>query len=81
MTPADQEHRIHLAGTRAMVAEAARIRAEFCASRGLPPSSACRVPELGCEGGDEFFRRNFQTGINLILEDEPSECESEGGET
>jgi hypothetical protein len=68
MTPADQEHRIHLAGTRAMVAEAARIRAEVCASRGLPPSSACRVPELGCEGDP------------TAMHQAASECESEGGE-
>lgn len=39
----EQEQRIHTAGARAMVAEAARIRAELCESRGLPPSSGCRT--------------------------------------
>jgi hypothetical protein len=39
------ERRIHAAAARAMVAEAARIRAELCAQRGLPPSQACKTCE------------------------------------
>lgn len=55
MTHTEQETRIHSAGARAMVAEAARIRAELCAQRGLPMSQGCRScehcrpPVVACE--------------------------------
>lgn len=74
MTPADQEHRIHLAGTRAMVAEAARIRAEEAAAPSWsPPPTHCQA--CGASPADAAKCEHF--GICEL----PSECESEGGET
>jgi hypothetical protein len=67
MDYATRERRIHAAGAKAMLVEAARIRAELCASRNLLPSSGCRA----C-GAVEAPRCEHCTGV--------SECDSEGGE-
>lgn len=70
MTPDDFNTCVNLAGTRAMIQEAAKLRAELCADRGLPPSSGCR-PAMS-------VREPVRAGLYEHLGE--CWCDSEGGE-